>query len=163
MPGFSVTLFLLPSAGDEAPLSEASLLRLLDAPNDAPGWPATSAAMNLELPSDHSVSEGRPTIRSTGPKLQAPDSAAFVDSVRRACDALIAAEPEITRMDTVAGDGEDLLVGFRRALVYDQTRAGDCGLTLKSGAEGMSCLLSDSSKLLLTWNKASWRPSQTVT
>ena len=45
-------------------------------------------------------------------QLQAPDPQAFVNSIRKACNALGLAEPEITKMDTIAGDG-------------------DCGLTLK--------------------------------
>ena len=53
-------------------------------------------------------------------KLRAADPAAFDAAVARACRALADAEPEITRMDNIAGDG-------------------DCGLTLKSGAECMSC------------------------
>ena len=42
----------------------------------------------------------------------------FVKAVQSACQALISAEPEITKYDTIAGDG-------------------DCGLTLKAGAEGI--------------------------
>lgn len=41
--------------------------------------------------------------------------------MKRACEAIRAAEPELTRFDTVAGDG-------------------DCGLTLKTGAEGVLAL-----------------------
>lgn len=48
----------------------------------------------------------------------APDPAGFVSAISRAATALIAAEPEITRQDTIAGDG-------------------DAGLTLKVGAEGV--------------------------
>jgi len=36
MPGFSLTLLLLPAPGD--PYSSDELLRLLDAPASAPGW-----------------------------------------------------------------------------------------------------------------------------
>lgn len=46
------------------------------------------------------------------------DPKAFVESIQKAAKALIDAEPEITRQDTVAGDG-------------------DAGLTLKSGALGV--------------------------
>lgn len=47
----------------------------------------------------------------------ASDPKGFIDAITRAAKALIAAEPEITQQDTVAGDG-------------------DAGLTLKAGAEG---------------------------
>ena len=43
----------------------------------------------------------------------------FIGAIKRAAEALVAAEPEITRQDTIAGDG-------------------DAGLTLKAGAEGTS-------------------------
>ena len=49
--------------------------------------------------------------------LRAEDPKAFDAAVERACKALSEAEPEITRYDNVAGDG-------------------DCGLTLKAGAAG---------------------------
>jgi dihydroxyacetone kinase len=39
----------------------------------------------------------------------------YLAAIRRACEAAVAAEPELTEMDRIAGDG-------------------DCGLTLKSGA-----------------------------
>lgn len=38
MPGFSITLFLLPRDGDDSPYKSADLLDLLDAEGDAPGW-----------------------------------------------------------------------------------------------------------------------------
>jgi dihydroxyacetone kinase len=45
------------------------------------------------------------------------ESHVFEKIVKKACLSLVQAEPEITRLDSVAGDG-------------------DCGLTLKGGAEG---------------------------
>jgi dihydroxyacetone kinase len=51
------------------------------------------------------------------------DPALFIKAVQSACQALISAEPEITKYDTIAGDG-------------------DCGLTLKSGAEGILAAIS---------------------
>ena len=41
MPGFSLTLLLLPGSGE--PYSSAQILELLDAPASAPGWKWTSA------------------------------------------------------------------------------------------------------------------------
>lgn len=46
------------------------------------------------------------------------DPQLFIAAVTAACQALIAAEPEITKYDTIAGDG-------------------DCGETLKAGATGV--------------------------
>ena len=50
-------------------------------------------------------------------KLKAADPKGFIDAIHRACKALNDEEPEITRMDNIAGDG-------------------DCGLTLRDGANG---------------------------
>jgi triose/dihydroxyacetone kinase / FAD-AMP lyase (cyclizing) len=47
----------------------------------------------------------------------ASNSSEFASAISRAATALIAAEPEITHQDTLAGDG-------------------DAGLTLKAGGEG---------------------------
>ncbi len=44
----------------------------------------------------------------------------FSRAVESACESVIAAEPEITRYDTIAGDG-------------------DCGTCLKAGADGEWC------------------------
>ena len=57
--------------------------------------------------------------------IPASDPSTFNASIKRACEALRAAEPELTRFDTVAGDG-------------------DCGLTLKTGAEAVLALQSSS-------------------
>ncbi len=47
------------------------------------------------------------------PKVSVPNSDKFVQAIVGVCEGLAKAEPEITRMDTIAGDG-------------------DCGLTLKA-------------------------------
>lgn len=56
-------------------------------------------------------------LAKSGSAIRSPDAQGFIDAISRACKAVIAAEPDITRMDSLAGDG-------------------DCGLTLKAGAEG---------------------------
>ncbi|KAJ7839897.1 hypothetical protein B0H13DRAFT_2101510 [Mycena leptocephala] len=43
---------------------------------------------------------------STGARIAAPQPAEFLACLQRACGALVATEPEITRMDTIAGDGD---------------------------------------------------------
>ena len=48
----------------------------------------------------------------------ATDTSAFIDAITRACNALIEAEPELTKQDQIAGDG-------------------DAGLTLEAGAKGV--------------------------
>ena len=116
MPGFSLTLLLLPTASDINAPSKSDILSLLDEKADVPGWKWSS-----QLPPVPVVETGPATsvtdTAKTYPQISADDSKKFVDSVSKACKALIAAEPEITQMDNIAGDG-------------------DCGLTLKAGAEG---------------------------
>lgn len=124
MPGFSLTLLLLPSSSssssDFAPPSDV-ILRLLDASTSAPGWKWTSGAAPSApsvppavLPSERAADQGQ--------RVRAQDVHGFARSVERACNALDKAEPEITKMDTIAGDG-------------------DCGLTLQTGANAVLALL----------------------
>lgn len=114
MPGFSITLLLL----SEEKQTRDLILSLLDEPTETPGWkwssrsPPTGVQSPSEIPGVVSATD---TSKSC---LKAPDPSAFTSAVKNACDALIQAEPEITRMDTIAGDG-------------------DCGLTLKDGATGV--------------------------
>jgi dihydroxyacetone kinase len=60
----------------------------------------------------------------TSRRVAVPDLQVFRDALRAACKNVIAAEPEITQFDTIAGDG-------------------DCGLCLKSGAEEILRLADD--------------------
>lgn len=109
MPGFSITLLRLPRSGAE----RETILAGVDAPSSAPGWQkrATTPPPKPNLtPASKAGTQRRGAKRPAGP--------AFVPGIEAACRAVIRAEPEITRFDTVAGDG-------------------DCGLTLKAGAEGV--------------------------
>jgi len=114
LPGFSLTLLLLPRSND--PYSSVQLLRLLDAPATSPGW-KFFASTDPGIPAK--VSSSSPTSRV---KSRAAPVSVNYDLLQKAvfsaCRAVIASEPEITRYDTIAGDG-------------------DCGLTLKSGATGI--------------------------
>ncbi|KAI6125431.1 Dak1 domain-containing protein [Pisolithus croceorrhizus] len=102
MPGFSLTLLCchVPTTG-------------------TPRWrwsSNTEPARTLRIP--ESLTASTPLASSHAGKLRASNVASFNTSVERSCRALIAAEPEITKMDSIAGDG-------------------DCGLTLKDGANGV--------------------------
>ena len=119
MPGFSLTLLLLPTASSGP--SADQLLKLLDAPTSAPGWKWSSRAPPSTNPASQrgvtSVAEKAVGVGSTGKAIKAPNAKEFDEAVRRACQRVNEAEPEITRMDNIAGDG-------------------DCGLTLQTGANG---------------------------
>lgn len=110
MPGFSITVLLLPS-NDDAPSTDL-ILSLLDDRPDVPGW-----KWSAQSPPIHDVGS-RINNGSVVIKKTAPGPVTFANHediclrVKKAAQALISAEPEITRMDSIAGDG-------------------DCGLTLK--------------------------------
>lgn len=123
MPGFSLTLLLLPSSPSPTVPTPADppppevILSLLDVGADAPGWKWTSLAPPSELPPPPAaLTSERATDHVL--KVRAQDAEEFTRAVERACNALDRAEPEITRMDTISGDG-------------------DCGLTLRTGARGL--------------------------
>ena len=118
MPGFSITLLQLPDGSDPSAPSADLILSLLDERPDVPGWKWASTVPPVASGEQVKQTGGtRPAAVPQAVKLQAEDTKAFNEAVQRACDAIIAAEPEITRMDNIAGDG-------------------DCGLTLKDGANG---------------------------
>jgi len=111
MPGFSITLLLLPEERQQSDL----ILSLLDEPTETPGWKWSSRFPPAGAQSPSEISSTISATDKSRAPLKAPDPSAFILAVKNACNALIRAEPEITRMDTIAGDG-------------------DCGLTLKGGA-----------------------------
>ena len=126
--GFSISLLRTRDTG----LGEgSSMLELLDAPSEATGW---SAAVKTETwkrqrqatpPVIEQEAQWRPSnltgqynVSSTATILiRAVDYAHAKAVLTTALNRLIAAEPDITVYDTIAGDG-------------------DCGIGLKRGAEG---------------------------
>jgi dihydroxyacetone kinase len=112
MPGFSITLLLLPSQDDSDAPPIDLILSLLDDQPDVPGWKWN--ARSPPIPDLESRVDNRNVVINKTP----PGIVKFANRedvcrrVKQAAKALISAEPEITRMDSIAGDG-------------------DCGLTLK--------------------------------
>ncbi|KAF8817412.1 dihydroxyacetone kinase [Phlegmacium glaucopus] len=118
MAGFSITLLLLPKEDEVGAPLASDVLSLLDDKPDVPGWKWSSGSP--PLPHSQQVLFGN-SVATTTPSLEkiaVPKAAEFIENITRAARALINAESEITRMDSIAGDG-------------------DCGLTLKAGAEGV--------------------------
>ncbi|EPT00901.1 hypothetical protein FOMPIDRAFT_1023465 [Fomitopsis schrenkii] len=118
MAGFSITLLQLPDGSDPSAPSADLILSLLDEKPDVPGWKWASTSPPVASGEQVKTGQLRPAGAPQAIKLRAEDPKAFGEAVKRACDAIIAAEPEITRMDNIAGDG-------------------DCGLTLQDGANGV--------------------------
>ncbi|CAM9382406.1 unnamed protein product [Laminaria digitata] len=125
----------LDMAGASVTVMRVDVLSLarLDAAADTPGWrdahgtrskrpphtslPDISAAISAGM--DASTSQGRDGSRShQGPAVFPGEWSAVERATRAATAALIAAEPELTKWDCIAGDG-------------------DCGTTFKRGAEAL--------------------------
>ncbi|KFA79101.1 hypothetical protein S40288_07016 [Stachybotrys chartarum IBT 40288] len=112
--GFSITLLKV---------ADKSFLSLIDAPADAAGWSAPVQPKNWANGIDTSKPEpsqpkaGSETQSSTPSNLQL-DAQVAPNKLRAALKSLIDAEPQVTKYDTVVGDG-------------------DCGLCLKTGAEAV--------------------------
>lgn len=117
MPGFSITLLLLPGAEPDNATSTHFILSLLDDPTNAPGWKWSSKSEPKAITETASLASVDTTPLSSQSSLRAPDVRSFEIAIERACSALLSAEGEITDMDKIAGDG-------------------DCGLTLSAGASG---------------------------
>jgi dihydroxyacetone kinase len=106
MPGFSLTLLLLPNGTEAHSPSASDVISLLDERPQVLGWKWTPATE--PLPPNSQIVKGGTGNAQTGRTLQVksqnPES--FVTSIRSVANALIAAEPDITRMDLIAGDGD---------------------------------------------------------
>ncbi|WWC58427.1 dihydroxyacetone kinase [Kwoniella dejecticola CBS 10117] len=117
MPGFSLTLLLLPSKSESgSPYSSAQILEYLDAPASAPGWAWTSGKEPGVV--GEKVEEVVAEKKGKEVDLAPTDQKEFISAIQRACKALILAEPELTEQDQIAGDG-------------------DAGLTLEAGAKAV--------------------------
>ncbi|GAA5992031.1 hypothetical protein JCM10908_000706 [Rhodotorula pacifica] len=142
LPGFSLTLLLLPREPVPLPPSTSSsssstnfavdtnlLLELFDAPTEAPAW-KWGFRGEPEMLVEEEEEKGRKKSaggdeKEAGVKGPRPtDPKLFLAALESALKSVIAAEPEITRYDTIAGDG-------------------DAGLTLKAGAQGILDAISE--------------------
>jgi len=130
MPGVSLTLLSLPRAEGESTFTADEILSFLDEKTSVAAW---KMAVKFTPPQGHE--EDNPAKPGTdrtesgdgskmNKRLIVSEPRLFVQAVQAACEALNAAEPEITKMDQVGGDG-------------------DCGTTLKNGAAGVLKLISD--------------------
>ncbi|KAF2462212.1 dihydroxyacetone kinase [Lineolata rhizophorae] len=118
--GFSITLLKLADTG----LGPGkSMLELLDAPAEVTGWsaPVKSETWNLKAASSEEASKIQNVeAKPSNLRLDFSTSKTILDT---ALSKLINVEPEVTKYDTMVGDG-------------------DCGIGLKRGAEAIQKLLS---------------------
>ncbi|KAA8567997.1 hypothetical protein EYC84_008424 [Monilinia fructicola] len=118
--GFSISLLNVVNTN----LGGPSMLQLLDAPTEATGWAAPIRKETWEAKSTSTRTDSagvEEDIKPSGLKLD-PEicKIALTGGLQR----LIAAEPDVTRFDTVVGDG-------------------DCGIGLKRGAESVLSIISN--------------------
>jgi len=111
--GFSITLLNVVNTDIGGP----SMIELLDYPCEATGWSSPISKRTWEeknTATREQDTSGGGEIQASGLRM---DGAAAQQALRQALEAVVAVEPEVTRYDTVVGDG-------------------DCGIGLKRGAEG---------------------------
>ena len=149
--GFSISILKLDDTGLGA---GKSMLELLDAHADATGWTAPISLESWNSTSKSTLSTAEDSVEEINPSnLRGLSSnttlyhanpspvnpAQTKKAIERGLQNVIAAEQEVTEYDTLVGDG-------------------DCGLCLKSGAEGM-CYLK-LCELVLTRNSRYRTPQQ---
>lgn len=123
--GFSISILNVVNTDIGGP----SMIQLLDDPCEATGWAApiwkeTWEAKSTRIREDSTASEEE--VKPSGLKYDTETAkAALTGGLER----VIAAEPDVTKYDTIVGDG-------------------DCGIGLKRGAEGISLALGISRQAL---------------
>ncbi|KAJ7904951.1 Dak1 domain-containing protein [Mycena leptocephala] len=122
-PGFSLTLLNLTHISKTVS-SVDELLAFVDAPHASAAWPSTNVypvppqlakrareEKFVDIPADHKLAPvGGPTLNVS--------PAVLVSVMRKGAEAVLAAEPDLTRWDTIVGDG-------------------DCGETCAAGAQAV--------------------------
>ncbi|QIW94935.1 hypothetical protein AMS68_000453 [Peltaster fructicola] len=111
--GFSISLLKLTDAGHGK-----SLLELLDAPAEAAGWTAPIKSSTWTERPSQTRESAADSVEDLKPADISLDLELTKKALNQALDAVIKAEPEVTRYDTTVGDG-------------------DCGIGLKRGAEAI--------------------------
>ncbi|KAI0199357.1 dihydroxyacetone kinase [Astrocystis sublimbata] len=112
--GFSITLLNVVNTDIGGP----SMIQLLDHPCEATGWAAPISKETWEAKNTNTREDSAVSDESVKPSGLKADAAAFKEKLTYGLEALISVEPDVTRFDTVVGDG-------------------DCGIGLKRGAEAV--------------------------
>lgn len=117
--GFSISILNVVNTNIGGP----SMIQLLDAPCEATGWVAPIKKVTWETKSTKKREESSANEENVDPSGLRFDVESMKGVLTEALGRVITAEPDITRYDTVVGDG-------------------DCGIGLKRGAESILNLLS---------------------
>ncbi|KAF1945872.1 dihydroxyacetone kinase [Clathrospora elynae] len=116
--GFSISLLRVADTGSVG----ASMLELLDAPAEASGWPAAISSATWAKRGEVRKIEAQVDEEEVQPSDLRVDYGQAKSMLTTALNRLIEAEPDVTRYDTIVGDG-------------------DCGIGLKRGAEAILKML----------------------
>ncbi|KAI4672778.1 uncharacterized protein J4E78_001280 [Alternaria triticimaculans] len=111
--GFSISLLRV---------ADASMLELLDAPAEASGWSAAISSSTWARREEAKKNEEQVDEEDIQPSDLRVNYAQAKSTLTVALNRLIKAEPDVTRYDTIVGDG-------------------DCGIGLKRGAEAILKML----------------------
>jgi dihydroxyacetone kinase len=111
--GFSISILNVVNTDIGGP----SMIQLLDDPCEAAGWPAPIRKETWEAKSTQTREEATSAAEESKPSGLKLDPELMKTALISGLERMIAAEPDVTRYDTVVGDG-------------------DCGIGLKRGAEG---------------------------
>lgn len=117
--GFSISLLNVVNTDIGGP----SMLQLLDAPSEAAGWAAPIRKETWEAKSTKTRIDSAAAVEESKPSGLRLDIETAKTSLTAGLERMIEAEPDVTRYDTVVGDG-------------------DCGIGLKRGAEAVLKMLS---------------------
>ncbi|ORY71949.1 Dak1 domain-containing protein [Pseudomassariella vexata] len=120
--GFSISLLNVVNTDIGGP----GMIQLLDAPCEATGWAAPISKNTWEARNQATREEKAASGEASKPSGLRTNAESMKEALTAGLKAVIAAEPEVTRYDTVVGDG-------------------DCGIGLKRGAEGILTYLSENS------------------
>ncbi|KPM34364.1 Dihydroxyacetone kinase 1 [Neonectria ditissima] len=112
--GFSISLLQVVPHKFDAP----GIVGLLDASAEVVGWSGPIQTSTWDAKNDGTRTDSSGIAQETKPSGLKMDASVAQSSLKKALERVIAAEPEVTRYDTVVGDG-------------------DCGIGLKRGAEGV--------------------------
>ncbi|KAI9867524.1 MAG: hypothetical protein M1830_005816 [Pleopsidium flavum] len=117
--GFSISILKISDTGLG---SGKSILELLDAPAEATGWSAAIKTETWDRKFEPSREKTGDAEDESKPSNLQMDPAVVKKALAAGLERLIAAEPDVTKYDTVVGDG-------------------DCGIGLKHGAEAILDML----------------------
>ncbi|KAH3978473.1 hypothetical protein HBI56_084380 [Parastagonospora nodorum] len=116
--GFSISLLRVADTGSAG----ASMLELLDAPTEACGWSAAISTSTWAKRGEVKQQEDQMAADEVQPSNLRVEPGLAKKTLTNALNRLITVEPDVTRYDTIVGDG-------------------DCGIGLKRGAESILKML----------------------